>query len=320
MGIDNVGAGRYRRLLQGTIFQCSSVAISNTGMNYSAVAGGIVGRAAEDAIVDSCNNYGTVGSQKNINYAGGIVGVACENAVIRYCTNGNEGAVNGVQGVGGIVGLLTDYAQVRLCENSSADQGESRVGGIVGWVCLDKLHFRQRAGRHHHERAEQGAVSGSSFPAMNYGMGGIVGYIDTRQQHRPHRPLHPSYAYNTGSVTDNGSTTAQGVGGIVGDWHGGGSGMCRVRLPICCGAWWTWRIPTTRRGRVSCVMPAFTMNGDSWDKVAATARLLVKLIRPGDGSTESMARAEYRYNGIVLSYIERIELADGDADALVQEW
>lgn len=58
--------------------------------------------------------------------------------MIRYCTNGNEGAVNGVQGVGGIVGLLTDYAQVRLCKNSSAVQGESRVGGIVGWACLDK--------------------------------------------------------------------------------------------------------------------------------------------------------------------------------------
>lgn len=78
-GIDNVGAGGIAGYCKGTIFQCSSsVYISNTGMNYSAVAGGIVGRAAEDAIVDSCNNYGTVGSQKNINYAGGIVGVACE--------------------------------------------------------------------------------------------------------------------------------------------------------------------------------------------------------------------------------------------------
>lgn len=322
-GIDNVGAGGIAGYCKGTIFQCSSsVAISNTGMNYSAVAGGIVGRAAEDAIVDSCNNYGTVGRQKNINYAGGIVGVACENAVIRYCTNGNEGAVNGVQGVGGIVGLLTDYAQVRLCENSSAVQGESRVGGIVGWVgkanyisgsVLDVIIMNV---------LNKAPVSGSSgFPAMNYGTGGIVGCIDTGSNTGLTGPCTLSYAYNTGSVTDNGSTTAQGVGGIVGDWHGGE--IRHVQSASANMLWGMVDVANTNShdaARVSCVMPAFTMNGDSWDKVAATARLLVKLIRPGDekygiyGTEQSI-----RYNGIVLSYIERIELADGDADALVQE-
>lgn len=322
-GIDNVGAGGIAGYCKGTIFQCSSsVYISNTGMNYSAVAGGIVGRAAEDAIVDSCNNYGTVGSQKNINYAGGIVGVACEDAVIRYCTNGNEGAVNGVQGVGGIVGLLTDYAQVRLCENSSAVQGESRVGGIVGWVgkanyisgsVLDVIIMNV---------LNKAPVSGSSgFPAMNYGTGGIVGCIDTGSNTGLTGPCTLSYAYNTGSVTDNGSTTAQGVGGIVGDWHGGE--IRHVQSASANMLWGMVDVANTNShdaARVSCVMPAFTMNGDSWDKVAATARLLVKLIRPGDekygiyGTEQSI-----RYNGIVLSYIERIELADGDADALVQE-
>lgn len=322
-GIDNVGAGGIAGYCKGTIFQCSSsVYISNTGMNYSAVAGGIVGRAAEGAIVDSCNNYGTVGSQKNINYAGGIVGVACENAVIRYCTNGNEGAVNGVQGVGGIVGLLTDYAQVRLCENSSAVQGESRVGGIVGWVgkanyisgsVLDVIIMNV---------LNKAPVSGSSgSPVMNYGTGGIVGCIDTGSNTGLTGPCTLSYAYNTGSVTDNGSTTAQGVGGIVGDWHGGE--IRHVQSASANMLWGMVDVANTNShdaARVSCVMPAFTMNGDSWDKVAATARLLVKLIRPGDekygiyGTEQSI-----RYNGIVLSYIERIELADGDSDALVQE-
>lgn len=322
-GIDNVGAGGIAGYCKGTIFQCSSsVAISNTGMNYSAVVGGIVGRAAEDAIVDSCNNYGTVGSRKNINYAGGIVGVASENAVIRYCTNGNEGTVNGVQGVGGIVGLLTDYAQVRLCENSSAVQGESRVGGIVGWVgkanyisgnVLDVIIMNV---------LNKAPVNGSSgSPAMNYGTGGIVGCIDTGSNTGLTGPCTLSYAYNTGSVTDNGSTTAQGVGGIVGDWHGGE--IRHVQSASANMLWGMVDVANTNShdaARVSCVMPAFTMNGDSWDKVAATARLLVKLIRPGDekygiyGMEQSI-----RYNGIVLSYIERIELADGDADALVQE-
>lgn len=322
-GIDNVGAGGIAGYCKGTIFQCSSsVYISNTGMNYSAVAGGIVGRAAEGAIVDSCNNYGTVGSQKNINYAGGIVGVACENAVIRYCTNGNEGAVNGVQGVGGIVGLLTDYAQVRLCENSSAVQGESRVGGIVGWVgkanyisgsVLDVIIMNV---------LNKAPVSGSSgSPAMNYGTGGIVGCIDTGSNTGLTGPCTLSYAYNTGSVTDNGSTTAQGVGGIVGDWHGGE--IRHVQSASANMLWGMVDVANTNShdaARVSCVMPAFTMNGDSWDKVAATARLLVKLIRPGDKNYNIYGPEQsIRYNGIVLSYIERIELADGDADALVQE-
>lgn len=320
-GIDNVGAGGIAGYCRGTIFQCSSsVAISNTGMNYSAVAGGIVGRAAEGAIVDSCNNYGTVGSRKNINYAGGIVGVASENAVIRYCTN--EGAVNGVQGVGGIVGLLTDYAQVRLCENSSAVQGESRVGGIVGWACLDKYISGSVLDVIIMNVLNKAPVNGSSgSPAMNYGTGGIVGCIDTGSNTGLTGPCTLSYAYNTGSVTDDDSTTAQGVGGIVGDWHGGE--IRHVQSASANMLWGMVDVANTNShdaARVSCVMPAFTMNGDSWDKVAATARLLVKLIRPGDKNYNIYGTEQsIRYNGIVLSYIERIELADGDADALVQE-
>ena len=317
----SVGAGGIAGYCMGTIFQCSSsVNISNDGTNYSAVAGGIAGKAAVNAIIDSCNNYGTVGGRKNINYVGGIVGVARQNAVIRYCTN--EGAVNGVQGVGGIVGLLTDYAQVRLCENSSAVQGESRVGGIVGWSCLDKYISGSVLDVIIMNVLNKAPVNGSSgSPAMNYGTGGIVGCIDTGSNTGLTGPCTLSYAYNTGSVTDNGSTTAQGVGGIVGDWHGGE--IRHVQSASANMLWGTVDMANTNShdaARVSCVMPAFTMNGDSWDKVAATARLLVKLIRPGDKNYNIYGTEQsIRYNGIVLSYIERIELADGDADALVQE-
>lgn len=321
-GIDDVGAGGIAGYCMGTIFQCSSsVDISNDGTNYSAVAGGIVGKAAENAIIDSCNNYGTVGSRKNINYAGGIVGVASENALIRYCTNDSEGQVNGVQGVGGIAGLLTDYAQVRLCENSGAVQGESRVGGIVGWVCLDKYISGSVLDVIIMNVLNKGTVSGSGSPAMGYGVGGIVGYIDTANNTGLTGPCTLSYAYNTGSVTDNGSTTAQGVGGIVGDWHGGE--IRHVQSASANMLWGMVDVANTNShdaARVSCVMPSFTMASGSWDKVSATAQLLAKLIRPGDekygiyGTEQSI-----RYNGIVLSYIERIELADGNADALVQE-
>lgn len=321
-GVDDVGAGGIAGYCKGTIFQCSSsVDISNDGTNYSAVAGGIVGKAAENAIIDSCNNYGTVGSRKNINYAGGIVGVASENALIRYCTNDSEGQVNGVQGVGGIAGLLTDYAQVRLCENSGAVQGESRVGGIVGWVCLDKYISGSVLDVIIMNVLNKGTVSGSGSPAMGYGVGGIVGYIDTANNTGLTGPCTLSYAYNIGSITDNGSTTAQGVGGIVGEWHGG---EIQHVQSVSANALWgvvdTANTNSQDTARVSSVTPAFNMASGNWDKVSATAQLLAKLIRPGDekygiyGTEQSIL-----YNGIVLSYIERIELADGDADALVQE-
>lgn len=317
----SVGAGGIAGYCMGTIFQCSSsVNISNDGTNYSAVAGGIVGKAAVNAIIDSCNNYGTVGGRKNINYVGGIVGVARQNAVIRYCTN--EGAVNGVQGVGGIVGLLTDYAQIRLCENSGAVQGDSCVGGIVGWVGLDKYISGSVLDVIIMNVLNKAPVSGSSgSPAMNYGTGGIVGCIDTGSNTGLTGPCTLSYAYNTGNVTDNDDATAQGVGGIVGEWHGGE--IRHVQSASANALWGVVDVANTNShdaARVSCVMPAFTMNGDSWDKVAATARLLVKLIRPGDKNYNIYGTEQsIRYNGIVLSYIERIELADGDADALVQE-
>lgn len=321
-GVKAVGAGGIAGYCMGTIFQCSSsVDISNDGTNYSAVAGGIVGKAAENAIIDSCNNYGTVGSRKNINYAGGIVGVASENALIRYCTNDSEGQVNGVQGVGGIAGLLTDYAQVRLCENSGAVQGESRVGGIVGWVCLDKYISGSVLDVIIMNVLNKGTVSGSGSPAMGYGVGGIVGYIDTANNTGLTGPCTLSYAYNIGNVTDNDDATAQGVGGIVGEWHGG-----EIRHVQSASANMLWGVVDVANtssldtARVSSVTPSFTMASGSWDKVSATAQLLAKLIRPGDekygiyGTEQSI-----RYNGIVLSYIERIELADGNADALVQE-
>lgn len=319
-GVRTVGAGGIAGYCMGTIFQCSSsVTISNDGTNYSAVAGGIAGKAAVNAIIDSCNNYGTVGSRNNINYAGGIVGAARQSTMIRYCTN--EGAVNGVQGVGGIVGLLTDYAQVRLCENKNTIQGDSRVGGIVGWVgkanyisgnVLDVIIMNV---------LNKGTVSGSGFSTMGYGIGGIVGYISSANDTGLTGPCTLSYAYNTGNVTDNGDATAQGVGGIVGEWYSGE--IRHVQSASANTLWGVVDVANTNShdaARVSCVTPSFTMASGSWDKVSATAQLLAKLIRPGDENYKVYGPEQsILYNGIVLSYIERIELADGDADALVQE-
>ena len=318
--ISSVGAGGIAGYSMGIIFQCfSTVYVTNDRTSYSAVAGGIVGKASAQAVVDSCGSYGAVGGRRNINYIGGIAGVAQKGAVIRYCTN--YGAVTGSRGVGGIVGLLTDYAQVRLCENQGAVDGESRVGGVVGWVCGADYISGNVLDVTIRNVGSYADVTADGSPALGYGAGGIVGYIDTADDTGLTGPCTLSYGYNTGSVTDNGSTTAQGVGGIVGDWHGGE--IRHVQSASANMLWGMVDVANTNShdaARVSCVMPAFTMNGDSWDKVAATARLLVKLIRPGDKNYNIYGTEQsIRYNGIVLSYIERIELADGDADALVQE-
>lgn len=320
--VASVGAGGIAGYCMGTIFQCSSsVNISNDGTNYSAVAGGIAGKAAANAIIDSCNNYGTVGGRKNINYAGGIVGVARQNAVIRYCTNGSEGAVSGVQGVGGVVGVLTDYAQVRLCENKGTITGDSRVGGIVAWVGQPEYLTDNALDSIIMNVLNEGTVSGSGSPAMGYGVGGIVGYIDSANDIGLTGPCTLFYAYNTGAVTDNGDATAQGVGGIVGEWHGGE--IQHVQSASANTLWGVVDVANTTShdaARVSSVTPSFTMASGQWDKVSATARLLEKLIRPGDANYNIYGPEQsILYNGIVLSYIDRIELADGDADALVQE-
>ena len=319
-GVDNVGAGGIAGYCMGTVFQCSSsVNISNDGTNYSAVAGGIAGKAAVNAIIDSCNSYGTVGSRNNINYAGGIVGAARQSTMIRYCTN--EGAVNGVQGVGGIVGLLTDYAQVRLCENQGAVDGESRVGGVVGWVCGADYISGNVLDVTIRNVGSYADVTADGSPALGYGAGGIVGYIDTADDTGLTGPCTLSYAYNTGNVTDNGDATAQGVGGIVGEWYSGE--IRHVQSASANTLWGVVDVANTNShdaARVSCVTPSFTMASGSWDKVSATAQLLAKLIRPGDENYKVYGPEQsILYNGIVLSYIERIELADGDADALVQE-
>ena len=156
---------------------------------------------------------------------------------------------------------------------------------------------------------------------MGYGAGGIVGYIDTANNTGLTGPCTLSYAYNTGNVTDNGDATAQGVGGIVGEWYSGE--IRHVQSASANTLWGVVDVANTNShdaARVSCVTPSFTMASGSWDKVSATAQLLAKLIRPGDENYKVYGPEQsILYNGIVLSYIERIELADGDADALVQE-
>ena len=323
--ISSVGAGGIAGYSMGIIFQCfSTVYVTNDRTSYSAVAGGIVGKASAQAVVDSCGSYGAVGGRRNINYIGGIAGVAQKGAVIRYCTN--YGAVIGSRGVGGIVGLLTDYAQVRLCENQGAVDGESRVGGVVGWVCGADYISGNVLDVTIRNVGSYADVTADGSPALGYGAGGIVGYIDTADDTGLTGPCTLSYAYNTGSVTDNGSTTAQGVGGIVGEWHGGV--LSHVQSASGNTLWGVVDMAVTAShdaARVSTVTPAYDITGgDRWDKVSAAVTLLAKLIRPeaGDEGYAAYGRDQsILYNGVILSYLERIESAadSGETETLLRE-
>lgn len=323
--ISSVGAGGIAGYSMGIIFQCfSTVYVTNDRTSYSAVAGGIVGKASAQAVVDSCGSYGAVGGRRNINYIGGIAGVAQKGAVIRYCTN--YGAVTGSRGVGGIVGLLTDYAQVRLCENQGAVDGESRVGGVVGWVCGADYISGNVLDVTIRNVGSYADVTADGSPALGYGAGGIVGYIDTADDTGLTGPCTLSCAYNTGTVTDNGGTTSQGVGGIVGEWHGGV--LSHVQSTSGNTLWGVVDMAVTAShdaARVSTVTPAYDITGgDRWDKVSAAVTLLAKLIRPetGDEGYAAYGRDQsILYNGVILSYLERIESAadSGETETLLRE-
>lgn len=323
--ISSVGAGGIAGYSMGIIFQCfSTVYVTNDRTSYSAVAGGIVGKASAQAVVDSCGSYGAVGGRRNINYIGGIAGVAQKGAVIRYCIN--YGAVTGSRGVGGIVGLLTDYAQVRLCENQGAVDGESRVGGVVGWVCKADYISGNVLDVTIRNVGSYADVTADGSPALGYGAGGIVGYIDTAGDTGLTGPCTLSCAYNTGTVTDNGGTTSQGVGGIVGEWHGGV--LSHVQSASGNTLWGVVDMAVTAShdaARVSTVTPAYDITGgDRWDKVSAAVTLLAKLIRPeaGDEGYAAYGRDQsILYNGVILSYLERIESAadSGETETLLRE-
>ena len=77
--------------------------------------------------------------------------------------------------------------------------------------------------------------------------------------------------------------------------------------------------------RVSTVTPAYDITGgDRWDKVSAAVTLLAKLIRPeaGDEGYAAYGRDQsILYNGVILSYLERIESAadSGETETLLRE-
>lgn len=175
--ISSVGAGGIAGYSMGIIFQCfSTVYVTNDRTSYSAVPGASWARASAQAVVDSCGSYGAVAA----------AGTSTTSAVSRRGPEGSRhpllhqlrrrhrqprrgrhrGPADG----------LRPGAPVR--ESGRCGRREPR-GRRRGLGLRGGLHLRKRAGRDHPERGKLRDVTADGSPALGYGAGGIVGYIDT---------------------------------------------------------------------------------------------------------------------------------------------
>ena len=91
------------------------------------LAGGIVGRAMDNAVIQNVCNTGAITGRM---YIGGIVGGTGYNCTIQNAWN--TGAVTGSELVGGIVGGMQNDCIVQNVWNTGTVTGNQKVGGIVG--------------------------------------------------------------------------------------------------------------------------------------------------------------------------------------------
>ena len=91
------------------------------------LAGGIVGRAMYNAVIQNVCNTGAITGRM---YIGGIVGGTGYNCTIQNAWN--TGAVTGSELVGGIVGGMQNDCIVQHVWNTGTVTGNQKVGGIVG--------------------------------------------------------------------------------------------------------------------------------------------------------------------------------------------
>ncbi|WP_315436564.1 YDG domain-containing protein [uncultured Selenomonas sp.] len=91
------------------------------------LAGGIVGKAMNNAVIQNVCNTGAITGRM---YIGGIVGGTGYNCTIQNAWN--TGAVTGSELIGGIVGGMQNDCIVQNVWNTGTVTGNQKVGGIVG--------------------------------------------------------------------------------------------------------------------------------------------------------------------------------------------
>lgn len=186
-----------------TIKNCTNnAAISrNTYGTIGGICGSIqIGTVSFESNTNNGNLSGTgAGSQ----YTGGILGQAKVSTVtFEDCVN-NGNLTSASQGTGGIVGYC-DY-EVHITgtktKNTGTIQGTNDVGGIVGRA--SKAMINQTSGK----TINEGAIISTSGSSYSYGVGGIIGNVNTNDTYNTIKNC-----WNKGSVT----TSGLDAGGIVG--------------------------------------------------------------------------------------------------------
>ena len=189
------GAGIAAYVSGGGITGCrfyGSVAVSGTH------AGGIAAMIRDGAVLENCENYGSVSAASGL---GGIFGVSDsgEDRVSR-CVNFGEirSTGNGTYGTGGIAGRLA--GTVEACENRGSVSGTDRyTGGIAGYATT------KRASQVRDSRNAAPVSGDNAMPTA--AVGGIVGYGQY---------LTLAGVENTGTVTAGESFTGGNLGDLVG--------------------------------------------------------------------------------------------------------
>ena len=151
--------------------------------------GGVAGVAAENAVLENCENSVNIFSEgygSAVSHFGGIVAVAKAGAKISSCTNkGNvefiqsDVALKGrAQQLGGIAGQVNETGTVEKCTNEGRIKyvatGTCRVGGIIGYVNnVDGFVIKDCVNKGE-------ALTEYVWPGSGYSyIGGITGYFGT---------------------------------------------------------------------------------------------------------------------------------------------
>lgn len=123
----NLDNSRYSSIIQN----CEN---RGTIKGNEAGTAGIIAYVTKNTTINSCHNYGVIGSS-NDQYSGGIGGyVTGSNIEFVDCNNYATGTITASLDAGGIVGISTNISNIKNCENSGSicagDNGHA--GGIAG--------------------------------------------------------------------------------------------------------------------------------------------------------------------------------------------
>lgn len=121
----NLGNSRYSSIIQN----CEN---RGTITGNKAGTAGIIAYVNKNTTINSCHNYGVIGSS-NDQYSGGIGGyVTGSNIEFVDCNNYATGTITASLDAGGIVGISTNISNIKNCENSgSICAGDNGYGGGI---------------------------------------------------------------------------------------------------------------------------------------------------------------------------------------------